>query len=333
MKICLRTLVIVIICAQLLTTGCSSKKKINASKDAGRISKIMNKNGDVMKNSNGLLSLGYLDTNIESLIYSGSEISVPYYIENLDKKNKTDIGLMIYTDGQLQPYIVEEKGGRSKKKDMHIFHLKSGERKEFRILFWPVTGKAGDKIGFIPVSIFNPEFHPDSNDSTLFGNTYKITENVTIPIEMRKDGIGHQKRSGIECRYVDIPDKIKAQYEGTQMEGEYDAIDSTQTLYIESDKEKVKLDNEGGTDLVIDAYGGPQDNSKLTLFVNNKPVKLNGGNYIQYKTKKNRMVQIRVRLESGTVSAGDVIYAMRVPCGDDYKADGPAVSGPVMVVR
>lgn len=317
--------------------ACEKKNNNESATSASSsdISSIMNDDNDLMQQSSGGMSCGYQDADIESLTYSGEDVSVPYYIESTDENNGSDvsIGLLIFVDGEVQPFRVEDNDKNGDEESMHIFHMKSGEKKKFNILFTPINGKKDETIGFLPVTVWNPEYQPGKSDNSSFGNTYETMSNVPLPLHMKKSTEAKTTETSVKIKYTDIPEKIKDQYEGTELGDTFDAIDASPNLEIESKNSRVEMKEDGSVDLTFNAYGGAQITRKMTVFVNNQPVKIDNGDYVKYRVKKNKMCQIKVKLDKAKVSDGDVIYAIAVDTGKDYRLGVELLGGPILVTN
>ena len=173
-----------------MVTGCGANNKNKNDKSNKKI--VENKfekkdenNEDVIKESSGQISFGYLHEKKDVYEYDGKDVEIPFYLENQGNKNEsaTTIGLLLFVDGNVQDYRIEANG---KIQTMQKITLKPKERKEFKLIFKPVSGKKGDKVGVIPATIWNPDSLPKEKNPS-WGNNQQLSANVPLEIKCNKE--------------------------------------------------------------------------------------------------------------------------------------------------
>ena len=111
----------------------------------------------------------------------------------------------MFVDGNIQDYRIEANG---KIQTMQKITLKPKERKEFKLIFKPVSGKKGDKVGVIPATIWNPDSLPNEKNPS-WGNNQQLSANVPLEIKMKSNGTNQLKATKKHVKVSDIPRKIK----------------------------------------------------------------------------------------------------------------------------
>jgi len=76
---------------------------------------------------------------------------------------------------------------------MHKFSLGYNEREEFDVVFTPVAGKKGDRIGVISATILKPDFIPEDENRPVYGVYHSLAANkpseiyLNLNLLMRKN--------------------------------------------------------------------------------------------------------------------------------------------------
>lgn len=300
--------------------GCSANHKQQVNKETGQNNEELVEQfqeDNVMSQSSGMIGYGFSDDSPDQFVYEGEAVEIPYYIENMgeDGENHASIGLLLFVNGEVQPFSVD-----GKEAVIHKFSISPGERKEINLSFFPVSGKEGEKIGVIPATIWNPDFIPVHEERPNFGNCLKLGCNIPLTIQMKTDGKMSNASAQTDAEIMDIPEEILAAYDLVLGEDDYDIMDSSVGFTIAPTKEKVNLleAKDGKADITINLYGGKQVTDKITVFVNNEPVKIDDGDYVEVKTKKGKMWEIKFSLDVSAYGKLNTIYAVAMASGEDY---------------
>ena len=319
----MKRIMYVLLVMTILITGCVNNKKDNSLE---KNTKIENKfeeneknNKDVVEKSSGQIAFGYLDADKEIYEYNGNDVKIPFYLENQGEKNEenANIGVMLFVDGNVQDYHIEEN---EEAKVMEKIVLKPKERKEFELIFKPVSGKKGEKVGVIPVTIWNPDSLPEEKNP-IWGNNQQLGANIPLEIYMKKDGINKLQSTSKNVEVTDIPEDILEEYKETYVNDVYDSLDASVNFIMESGvKDKQLLyAKRGKVPVKLKIYGGKNVNEKITVFVNNNPVKIDGKDYIKVNTQKGKMITIKTNLDLKGYDRLNSIYAIVMTSGKDYK--------------
>lgn len=315
--------IIFVISIMIMMTGCGA---IRNDKTLESKTKIENKfedneenNKEVVKESTGQIAFGYLDTDIEVYEYDGEDVKIPFYIENQGGENEeiANVGLLLFVDGNVQEYQIGEK---SEAKIMQKIVLKPKERKEIQLIFKPVSGKKGEKVGVIPATIWNPDSFPDEKNP-IWGNNQQLGANIPLEIDMKEDGTNELQPTNANVDVKDIPEEILEEYKKTYVDDVYDSLDASANFIMESSmKDKAILSAiDGKVAVKLKLYGGKDVKEKITIFVNNKPIKIDGKDYVEVNTKKGKMLTITANLDLSEYERLNSIYAIVMTSGNDYK--------------
>lgn len=118
-------------------------------------------------------SIGHSPTNMNRdengkklpFIYEGGEMNIPYQVSATGKAK--NVGFLVFVDGIAQPYKTDTV---SDYQTMHIMDLEEDDKEHaFSIIFEPVTGKKGDTLSLMIVSVYAPDFMPDMENTSSYG--------------------------------------------------------------------------------------------------------------------------------------------------------------------
>lgn len=90
------------------------------------------------------------------ITYTGGEMSMGYEIGSSGKIRESGIGILLFLDGQPQPYRLE---GESTYTYLHTFYPEKPSM-VVDFYFTPVTGQEGDDLEMYALAILNPEYRP-----------------------------------------------------------------------------------------------------------------------------------------------------------------------------
>ena len=173
----------ILLISTIILTGCKTGNKNKNDKEnktavENRFEKKNENIENVKKESSGQISFGYLNEKKDVYEYNGKDVEIPFYLENQGNKNESvaTIGLLLFVDGNIQDYRIEANG---KIQTMQKITLKPKERKEFKLIFKPVSGKKGDKVGVIPATIWNPDSLPNEKNPS-WGNNQQLSAKRSI---------------------------------------------------------------------------------------------------------------------------------------------------------
>lgn len=98
-------------------------------------------------------------------VYKGGEINIPYQVSASGKAR--NVGFLVFVDGIAQPYKTDTAHSYQ---TMHVMNLEVDNKEyPFSIIFEPVTGKKGDTLSLMIVSVYAPDFMPDMKNTSSYG--------------------------------------------------------------------------------------------------------------------------------------------------------------------
>lgn len=335
----LATLVII----ALMLCGCSNNSTETENKDlVEAMEDNQNNKEEPQKDvSYGQFGFGVIteEKGTVSYTYESDNISIPYYVEGLDQSMVSNFGIIVFVDGIAQPYCIKkEDGSFSEEKYMTRFSLKNKERETFDIVFQPISGKKGEKVGVIVATILAPDYLPESKKNLNFGVYHSLSANIPQQISMKKDGINSSINNQKNVIYGDIPREILEDAKNTYGEDIYDILDYSCVLNIvPQEGENVIYEKNGKIYFKIQTYGGLEVTNRITVFINNHPVKLNRDcDYTEVSMKKNKMVEIDCCVDVSQlhdVKEINSLYAIAMTSGCDYEIQDIFKSDSIVVLK
>ena len=93
-------------------------------------------------------------------IYNGGEMCTPIKIESTGALRQAGTGILLFIDGQPQPYRLEDEDSYSY---FHCFYPKR-TKEIYNLYFTPITGSAGDTLEVYILSLQKPEYLPSDGN-------------------------------------------------------------------------------------------------------------------------------------------------------------------------
>ena len=158
--------------AALLLTGCTATRPPTSTsetipdvfQEATKASEETQVSTSVEANNTddlGSLGIGPADEPLKDeygtyRIYNGGEMCTPIKIESTGALRKAGTGILLFIDGQPQPYRLE---GESTYAYYHCFYPES-EDEVYNLFFTPITGQSGDTLEVYILSLQKPDYLP-----------------------------------------------------------------------------------------------------------------------------------------------------------------------------
>lgn len=308
-------------------SGCSNSIKVNndieiATTSSADTNPFLNDTG----NTNlGAFSFGVVTNNNEKQVYeyNGKEIHIPFRVAGMDEKVRSEFGLLVFVDGLSQPYkIVKKDGVVCKEQYMQKFNLANNETQEFDIVFNPITGKKGDRVGIVFSTVLKPDFMPESEKCHNYGVYHSLNANVAQEIYYKSD-ITDKKEAPAYKRYSigDIP-QIKKETLGIVVDDGDKPLDDRliTELSAENKNQDIYHAKNGKIKLELYMYGGTEATYRTVFFINHEPIQVMGSDYIETETPKGKMCTVKLEIDVSKYSKLNTLYAITTPAGKDYMA-------------
>ena len=276
-----------------------------------------------------------VDVDMDELIqfeYDGEEIRIPYHVEGHAPGIVSELGWFLFVGGLPQPTRLETTEGEIFRETayMHNFALEFMERIEFYVVFTPVSGILGERVGMIAGALLRPDFIPESIQRPAFGIFHALT--ATIPAEILMN-------SGAQSTWIEYSDfRLDPISENIIIDEEVYLYtnESLEELLVQFPRiglspsegelqlnyEEVIFAHDGQVMLRFFVYGGQEVTNRITFFVNHQPVQINDADFIEVSMEHGKMAIIDVAFSlEDDASHFNSLYAIMITGGDAQMQD------------
>lgn len=318
----MRKLFVVLLALLCLMTGCT------APQDAEQSPSESEDLDGLFQNRSSGNEVGAVDFALDDPIktvytYNGQPLEIPFSITGAST-GTTEVGVLLFVDGVAQPYsAVYEDGTELTQNYMQVFHLEYQQKDSFNMVFQPVTGKAGETVSIMAVTILKPSFiASESNPRYGFyhGESATIARHISFEID------APAQTFAVPTAAYTVAELPKDVMDNLVAWGSLDALDTTAELSLNVDEGNVIRSDGKTVEITVRFYGGPEAAFNITLFVNHRPVQVDGADYLSVKTEKNKMVEVTFQLDTTELDELNTIYAIAVTAGAD---DALEINNPV----
>lgn len=323
--------VIVLLALLCFLTGCSASKNTDRHSSENLDELFENQPAE---NEVGSVSFALSDPIDTVYTYNGQPLRIPFNITGTAAGSVSEVGLLLFVDGIAQPYAaVHEDATELPEAYMQVFQLGYDEQESFDMVFQPVTGKTGETVSIMAVTILKPSFIPKNEGSPNYGFYHSDSATVSRHIQFDVDAPA-QTMAAQSTNYAvkelpkDIIDRLSAW-------GNLDALDTTAELEFCVDEGNViRADGKSAT-VTVRLYGGPEANFHITMFINHQPVKVNGADVISVKTEKDKMVECFCQIDTADYGELNTLYAIAVTAGADdaLEINNPIKTSSILLVN
>lgn len=255
----------------------------------------------------------------EGLTYTGESVETTLILRG---DGDLELGLVLFLDGVLQPHQVDDAPGEEVV--MSIHEVTEGSEEE-TISFMPVTGEAGDVLSLTSLFILNPSFVPE--DETLSLN-FNLSGSFPYPLSISME--------------ADAVDPIESFAPEVQVESDTrrdDAKDSLQVLLYSEDiayKSPSKLSAEDGKiDLTVSVAGAQGKDCRVTIFVNGRPVSVEGHADILIHSQLDQTATYTFTLNLEGCGELNTVFAVAIPLDEESIIQNltEMISDPIILVN
>ena len=250
------------------------------------------------------------DPESQSLIYAGTPVTLTYMMDN--EGTAAEWGIVIYVNGFQQPFSID---GSNEVKNCHIINMEEGEKKNCKIQFIPIQGKAGEDFTVYIATILKPSYQV-KGDSLDWGYFHSYGQAVPLHLVIEKD---------VPAQDVDLDCKTLTGEYNEQFPywahhsntTEIEISDGYDAVYAEADRD-ITLD--------IAVSGRESLNYRLAIFIDHKLVPaLDGNKYYNIATQKDKMLRLKIKLPYSEVKDGKFIYGVLIPLVEEYSITAPPI--------
>ena len=293
----------------LLLSGCSLNPKPTPSDTvSGNPFEEHDENTDgVLRMTHGAISP---DPEKGVFTYDGEPLQLTYMLYN--EGSKAEWGFVIYVNGVMQPYTVEGKDGES---TCHVFTIEKQTRKDLKISFVPVTGKAGEELSIIYATMLMPSYVlPEEKLDNGYGYYHAYNMSLPMKLIMKKDAPNKAVISTVASKYE--IGEIPSWAEGVNVT---DAI-------LESEGNCIYVKNSADTTFNISIAGRGDQKYRVSFYINHKLVSaFNGYSYLDVDVKKNKLITISATVSPNDMTGAKFAYAVIVPIMERFSLDAPQI--------
>lgn len=255
------------------------------------------------------------------LNYEGGEMRMPYFLESTGSIRQCGIGILLFVDGQPQPYRLSDAEEYTY---MHVFYP-DAPKITFDLCFVPVTGSEGDELEVYIEALPSPEYMPSqgpqnrmvyTSGSTGGGTRLKYLADPPAAVFPEKSlRLSTPKIQKTDCTYSDVvgwtdadwKEKVSSRF---QINGQPE--NGPNRIYEITAQEKVPLHYE--------VWGCENLRSTLVIFVDNVPVFGPEGQLPDLPLENGKKTVVDMALDMTDFTGESVIYAIRVP--RNYRSSG-----------
>ena len=267
--------------------------------------------------------------------YTGQPLEIPFTITGASAGKTSEVGVLLFVDGVAQPYAaLYGDGTELAEADMQVFHLEEGEKNSFHMVFQPITGKAGDKLSIIAVTIWEPSFVADGESNPRYGFYHSHSATLSRHISFETDA--PTQSLAVPNTDYKVAELSKEVLDRLSAWGALEALDTTAELSLAVPGDNViRADGKETAAITVQLYGGPEANFNITLFVNHHPVQIGGADYLSVRTEKNKMVEATFTLDTTGLGELNTVYAIAVAAGtdDELEINTPIKTSSILMIK
>lgn len=318
----MRRLLIALLAVFCLLTGCSANSKTAEQQPSDLDTLFDNQPAD---NEVGSANFA-MDDPIETVYpYNGQPLEIPFTICGAEAGTNTEIGVLLFVDGVAQPYkAVYADGAELSEAYMQTFHLEYEQQENFRMVFQPVTGKAGETVSVMAVTILKPSFVAEGENNPRYG--FYHGESATIPRHISFAVDAPPQAAAVPTADYNITELPKDVVDTMAAWGSLEDLDTTAVLSLVTEDGNVIRSDGKTAKVTLRLYGGPEATFHITLFINHQPVRINNSDYLSVNTQKNKMAEATFQLDTAGLDKLNTIYAIAATAGAD---DALEINNPI----
>lgn len=189
----MRRLFILFLALCCFMAGCGSQESTKPSSEASDTSEDLGSYFEDQSSDNEVGSIGVgLQAPMDMVYtYTGESLRVLFSISGAAPETTTEVGVLLFVDGVAQPYAaVYEDGTELAENYMQVFNLEDGQQEDFDLVFQPVTGKAGETVPIMTVTILKPSFIAEGKNNPRYGYYHQESATTSRYIAFETDAPG-----------------------------------------------------------------------------------------------------------------------------------------------
>lgn len=247
-------------------------------------------------------------------VYNGGEAVIPIKFMVSGNIAEKGIGVLLFVDGQPQPYKTDED---SEYAYLHIFYPSNLEQEIHNLAFVPVTGKQGDELEIYTASVLHPTYSKSEGYMGMVYTSGSVILGSRLKYEQTPPAEGYPEKqqwlSDTSVSFVDVTaDEIRGWSDDDLREriaykfsvNETDDM-SKREVYVDSTDEYISVRYE--------IWGSPYVNYGLVFFVDNVPVSGTDVENLMIEVKNGQKTVVEAKLDLKQFDGESVVYAILVP--------------------
>ena len=192
------------------------------------------------------------------------------------------------------------------------------------MVFQPVTGKAGETVSVMAVTILKPSFVAEGENNPRYG--FYHGESATIPRHISFAVDAPPQAAAVPTADYNITELPKDVVDTMAAWGSLEDLDTTAVLSLVTEDGNVIRSDGKTAKVTLRLYGGPEATFHITLFINHQPVRINNSDYLSVNTQKNKMAEATFQLDTAGLDKLNTIYAIAATAGAD---DALEINNPI----
>lgn len=266
--------------------------------------------GETMTDGNGM----------PYIIYCGGELRIPYELSASNVGNQ-EIGVLIFVDGQLQPYKTAEDDTMQY---MHRF-VPHKQKLSENFIFTPITGETGDNLLICFMAIIDPGVYIERGYTRWY---WESSNRLYLRYEVDPP----------EPQYPKTPDRVKVVRIVTEEDAgltggwsEEDLEYRTAFQFYVNDRHVDSIDTVDSSEplrLRLTLWGTDQNQYGVVFFVNHQPISVEPEDLVYVRNELGEKVTVEAEVDISDLSGNVLVYAMvtgREKMVDTYNDCGFAV--------
>ena len=246
-------------------------------------------------------------------VYEGGEMHLQYQIL-ADGLSTTGVGILLFLDGQPQPYKTASDGTCSY---IHTFYPADKERLLEELIFTPVTGEKGDELELYMVSIQFPDYFPfdgifafpHTSGSTAAGTRLKFSA-ARPAAELPEI---NSRILSQNVYYEDLPYGDTAGWSDTDLMERVESNFTVNGHTAQDSNNLYGITAEAPVELNFELWGSPYVNYGLVFFVNNVPVSAAADDLLFLDVKNGQKTVVEAAVDISDFNGEGVVYGILVP--------------------
>lgn len=247
-------------------------------------------------------------------IYNGGEMCTPIKIESTGALRQAGTGILLFIDGQPQPYRLE---GESTYAYYHCFYPES-ENEVYDLFFTPITGQSGETLEVYILSLQKPEYLPsDGNPGMMIYTNGSIGAGWRLKFEATPPEADFpEKQVRLSDAAITATDTAYGDTVGWSEEDLRERLGSRSYVNDAPHNGQDRVYNitaDAPVDLRYELWGTPYIESSVIFYVDNEPVFAQDGQPFDMTVASGEKKILTAKLDMSGFTGESVVYVVRVP--------------------